>query len=301
MIRRTLTATQLATFSIDLPNESAKGMPTPTGTGFFVSEDGWFVTAAHVVTKDNRPEGTPRGDISEAWLMKESRPGEGLMGMCQYPRLELVEPDFDFALLKLEFGRNSDKGHFKGRTGFPYLVVSTRQLEEGEPVYAFGYPLSTYGLLPSDPNVVMGHASHCPRTTSAVVASTMDVTAMVSTSNDPQVYVLDKALNYGNSGGPIIAVETGNVHALCSRFQPMRVRQSQLRDKNGQNLYVEMPSHHRLNEAARERIFEHSLILEDARAVAAYGQNSFVGKILEIHQELPDRIHVVLIRQVVGF
>ena len=53
--------------------------------------------------------------------------------------------------------------------------------------------------------------------------------------------------------------------------------------------------------AARERIFEHSLILEDARAVAAYGQNSFVGKILEIHQELPDRIHVVLIRQVVGF
>jgi YkgG family uncharacterized protein len=54
-------------------------------------------------------------------------------------------------------------------------------------------------------------------------------------------------------------------------------------------------------EAARERIFKHSLILEDARAYAAYGQNSFVGKILEIHQELPGRIHVVLIRQVVGF
>jgi hypothetical protein len=54
-------------------------------------------------------------------------------------------------------------------------------------------------------------------------------------------------------------------------------------------------------EAARERIFEYSLPLEDARAYAAYGQNSFVGKILEIHQEFPDRIHVVLIRQVVGF
>ncbi|MDX6621112.1 MAG: hypothetical protein QOK36_3498, partial [Gaiellales bacterium] len=37
------------------------------------------------------------------------------------------------------------------------------------------------------------------------------------------------------------------------------------------------------------------------RAYAAYGQNSFVGKILEIHQELPGRIHVTLIRQVVGF
>jgi acyl-CoA hydrolase len=54
-------------------------------------------------------------------------------------------------------------------------------------------------------------------------------------------------------------------------------------------------------EAARERIYEHSLKLEDARAYAAYGQNSSVGKILEIHQEAPGRIHVVLVRQVVGF
>jgi hypothetical protein len=54
-------------------------------------------------------------------------------------------------------------------------------------------------------------------------------------------------------------------------------------------------------EAARERIFEHSLKLEDARAYAAYGQNSVVGKILEIHQDTPGRIHVVLIRQSVGF
>jgi acyl-CoA hydrolase len=54
-------------------------------------------------------------------------------------------------------------------------------------------------------------------------------------------------------------------------------------------------------EAARVRIYEHSLKLEDARAYAAYGQNSYVGKILEIHQEQPGRIHVVLIRQSVGF
>jgi hypothetical protein len=53
--------------------------------------------------------------------------------------------------------------------------------------------------------------------------------------------------------------------------------------------------------AARTRIYEHSLRLEDARAFAAYGQNSFVGKILEIHQDPPGRIHVVLVRQPVGF
>ena len=54
-------------------------------------------------------------------------------------------------------------------------------------------------------------------------------------------------------------------------------------------------------EAAHERIVEHSLPLEDARAYAAYGQNSRIGKILQIHQENPGRIHVVLIRQQVGF
>jgi LUD domain len=54
-------------------------------------------------------------------------------------------------------------------------------------------------------------------------------------------------------------------------------------------------------EAAHERIYKHSLILEDARAYAAYGQHSSVGKVLEIHQELPGRVHIVLIRQLIGF
>ena len=54
-------------------------------------------------------------------------------------------------------------------------------------------------------------------------------------------------------------------------------------------------------QAAHERVYQHSLKLEDARAQAAYGQHSSVGKILEIHQELPSRIHIVLIRQPVGF
>ena len=54
-------------------------------------------------------------------------------------------------------------------------------------------------------------------------------------------------------------------------------------------------------EEAHQRIYRHSLPLEDARAFAAYGQNSRVGKILEIHQEDPGRIHVVVVRQSVGF
>jgi acyl-CoA hydrolase len=54
-------------------------------------------------------------------------------------------------------------------------------------------------------------------------------------------------------------------------------------------------------DAARQRVYQHSLKLEDARAQAAYGQHSYVGKVLEINQELPGRIHIVLIRQPIGF
>jgi acyl-CoA hydrolase len=54
-------------------------------------------------------------------------------------------------------------------------------------------------------------------------------------------------------------------------------------------------------DAAHERIYKHSLKLEDTRALEAYGKNSRVGKILEIHQEDPGRIHVVLVRAAVGF
>src|ERR1700680_1661206 len=49
--------------------------------------------------------------------------------------------------------------------------------------------------------------------------------------------------------------------------------------------------------AAHERIYQHSLPLEDVRAQAVFVQHSQVGKILEIHQELPGRIHIVLIHR----
>jgi hypothetical protein len=61
----------------------------------------------------------------------------------------------------------------------------------------------------------------------------MDASRMISSTSDPTVYVLDKALNYGNSGGPIVAAETGKVHAFCSRFQPVFIAQNHLEPRLG--------------------------------------------------------------------
>jgi hypothetical protein len=54
-------------------------------------------------------------------------------------------------------------------------------------------------------------------------------------------------------------------------------------------------------QAAHERIYRHCLPLEDVRAMEAYGNYSRVGKILHINEDDPGRIHIVLVRAVVGF
>lgn len=233
MIRKTLANTKAATYSVDLPDPNRNGMPAARGTGFFVSPDGWFVTAAHVVTEDARSDGPVRKDLDKAWLMQEAMPGRGIRGMCQFVQFDFIDPQLDLALLKVDFQANSTKSSLVGRTAFPFIEISTRELDEGEPVYSFGYPLSLSSVLVNNSAMTVGHTSHCPRTTSAIVSATMDASQMVSTSNDPQVYVLDKALNYGNSGGPIVASESGNVHAFCSRFQPVFIPQNHLKNQAG--------------------------------------------------------------------
>ncbi|NOS83355.1 MAG: trypsin-like peptidase domain-containing protein [Nitrospira sp.] len=242
MIKRTLPATQASTFSVLLPDPKKQGMPTATGTGFFVSPDGWFVTAAHVISENGQPNGPVRGDISQAWLMKETRiPGGSPGAMCQFVSFGHVLPDLDVALLKVDFTQNANKHWLQGKTSFPFLQISTRELEEGEDVYAFGYPLPETTVSQGQ-GVTIGHTGLCPRVTSAIVSSTFEQGRMVITGNDPKAYVLDKALNYGNSGGPIVSVDTGHVHALCSRFQPVYVPQRHLVGPDGAAPWVMVPS-----------------------------------------------------------
>jgi len=242
VIRNTLLKTQAATFCVQLPDANQQGMPTPMGTGFFVSPDGWFVTAAHVITENQESDGPVRQDLSQSWLMKEKRISIAKPGaMCQAVSFGHVIAPLDFALLKVDFPANANKDWLAGKTEFPFLSVSRRQLDEGEPVYSFGYPLSS-ALAQSFGSVAVGRLSLCPRVTSAIVSSTLEATQTVMSKSDPQVYVLDKALNYGNSGGPIVSSETGRVHAFCSRFQPVLVPQRHLQDASGNPTYVAMPS-----------------------------------------------------------
>ena len=189
MIRNTLEATKAATFAILLPDEKQGGMPAPKGTGFFVSGDGYFVTAAHVVTETGDANGPVRNDISKGWLMKESTPNPP-GAMCQHPRLIKVVPESDFALLKVDFEKNREKEFLRGREEFPFVQVSVDELQDGEDIYAFGYPLSSSRYIEKK-SITVGTTELSPRTTSAIISSSIERTKMVMTSNDVRVYVLD--------------------------------------------------------------------------------------------------------------
>ena len=240
MIRKTLKATQAATWSINLPDN--KGMPVPTGTGFFVSPEGWFITAAHVVSKNEQGNPKVRDDIDKGDLMKEGRSKEDWgCKLLQQLAVEFVDFKTDLALLRVDFEANRKKDSMKGKSAFHYIEVSSRELDEGEAVYSFGYPLAkaiTHDL----EGAIIGESELCPRITSAIVSSNFERTRMVMAYKEPKVYVLDKALNYGNSGGPILSVETGKVHAICSWFQPVFIPQPHLRIPNGEPLKVMVPS-----------------------------------------------------------
>jgi serine protease Do len=246
MIRQTLARTKRATYCV-LVQDGSEPVGRPAGTGFFLTADGLFATAAHVLDQ-GRPDR----------LFKESN-GEG-EGHPSIPITEVLfsDPVSDFALMRAQLDpeRQAQYG------AISYLQPSDRVLEEGEPIYAFGYPLSqpgppltfTYeqlvvlfgeevmgrirrwgdGPMASPPKFApdqtLSLATHrlSPRTTSAIVASAIDYyeTLPLARRNLPDhYYVLDKALNFGNSGGPIIATETGDVYALCTGIQTVMVPQ----------------------------------------------------------------------------
>lgn len=226
MVKRTLDNTKKATFQVMVPHPDpeAKGFPIPYGTGFFISPDGHFITAAHVL---RYPSGAEI-DLSQIYITQPRIPQD-----LEYRYLSLIGlwKNFDIALLRVEKKSNLGVLEREGLVSFNNIQPDFNVIQEGEQVYSFGYPLSEQTLQVSGP-VMIGTHTHYPRATSLMISSHHESMGMLRRGPGPPThYIVDKALNYGNSGGPIIVTCTGMAISVVSSFQPVEIPQREGRPR----------------------------------------------------------------------
>lgn len=218
IIIETLENTKRATWVVAISKDWGEGSerfkktPYPNGTGFFISEDGYFITAYHVI------EGAERIYVTQE--------------PARQSKIKLIKTweNYDLALLK------ADSDDFK----FPYLEIEFSKIKDGTLVYSHGYPLPEmrYDKIPATATtekigengeiekigeattvgVYLPNVKFFPFTTSLIVASNE---GFRGSTEKPKmdIYVVDKALNPGNSGGPIIVQGTGKVISVLVNFK----------------------------------------------------------------------------------
>lgn len=157
------------------------------GSGFFISPDGYIITNAHVVEK-NRDVGVilyDKRNILDKTLPTASAPADTIRNKVRFARVLKINKKRDLALLKME-GEN-----------FPWLELETNRkaYTTGRKVVAIGAPRDI------EWSVSQG-----------IISATRD-------NNGVDTIQTDTAINGGNSGGPLVDLQTGKVVGVNSWAQ----------------------------------------------------------------------------------
>ena len=170
------------------------------GSGFFVNEEGLFLTNNHVISKPIiSAEGTIVLDYSKEIFVKTNE--------AIFPASIVIDENadqpavYDYAILKV--------------VGAPYTHIDIgdiSQVRQGESVIAIGYP-SGFDL---------------PIATSGIVSAILSRQSNLNSLHTMKTFLVDAFVTYGNSGGPLIRLSDGTAVGMIT--MPHEIR-GELRDK----------------------------------------------------------------------
>ena len=224
-----------------LPEQTQDALRAPfyrwvCGSGFIVNDEGYVLTALHVVEGFEGTTTVPirQGEKENQYPSGVGRLVAGIALHVDSPSVQIRESTSDIQMTVVDRDKKHDvallkmvRSPFRNVRDPPMVLTRTEQVNspvpgivmfdvarpaEGEGVAISGFPL--YGL--------------AMKTNSGTVASSWETDKRQS---GPQLglvdsYVTDVQVNPGDSGGPVYSVTTGAVIGLCDSFDIALVSQS---------------------------------------------------------------------------
>jgi S1-C subfamily serine protease len=193
------------------------------GTGFFINEEGYVITAGHVIVEAEallKANGASKITFEIAVSLDTSSPANVRMrGVFSGYDCSVVELDraHDVALLKTRtnpFKNLSGSGIQIGGKELK-LKIGTAKLKpilppSGESALVSGYPLFIPTLVTQGGIVASETYAESRWQPSGAVAGSIEIEDLI---------LLDAMVNPGNSGGPVYFAESGYVFGICQGYR----------------------------------------------------------------------------------
>lgn len=185
------------------------------GTGFVVGDGTLIATNAHVRARTLNTE-------QFETLVVQIPDADGRGYTTREASRVSVDEQHDLALLKL-----------RGGAPLPALRLATTVAREGQPIALMGFPLgNTLGLYPAVQGGLL--SAIAPVSIPAARAGGLDAaTIRQIASGNFQLYVLDAVARPGNSGSPVVNVDTGEVIGVVSAGQVRQAHEPGLGEPTG--------------------------------------------------------------------